>query len=347
MEILDCSRIDVLNVDPSDPGLLNDEQLTPEELKSQNKVPMIESETNCKQSGLSVNNELEKSTEHINNNNNNNIEENSKIDDKFSCSTPIKFLLEESNSYNYHDENDQLNNIKMSENFKFGVKLADHAKQSNSLAEFEENERRVQSLTSDNKDQASDCYDEEIEKLAYNSTSYLSMLDEPINQMQELLFNLRSNYNYQNSNDFYGCKENALHATNKIEFEKEPISNIKKIGENFGINTQTDSQTLLFLKHQRKQAKQLETEKQELKSPKNLISMTPLTLDYARKNDGLIALENRLENERLRRLHCEKQIFELNEHLLELQEQLAIAYALDKKRELFAQNMDTSLHKVK
>ena len=59
-----------------------------------------------------------------------------------------------------------------------------------------------------------------------------------------------------------------------------------------------------------------------------------------------MAVESRLQNEILRRQHCEKQIFELNQHLLELQEQLAVANGLEAKREKFAQNMETSIKKV-
>jgi chromosome segregation ATPase len=67
---------------------------------------------------------------------------------------------------------------------------------------------------------------------------------------------------------------------------------------------------------------------------------------YSRTGDQLMALESRLENETLRRQHCEKQIHELNEHLLELQQQLAIANSLDKKRDMFVQSMDASLQKI-
>ncbi len=57
-------------------------------------------------------------------------------------------------------------------------------------------------------------------------------------------------------------------------------------------------------------------------------------------------LETRLENETLRRQHCEKQIHELNEHLLEVQQQLTIANCMDKRRDLFVQGMDASLQRV-
>ncbi len=67
---------------------------------------------------------------------------------------------------------------------------------------------------------------------------------------------------------------------------------------------------------------------------------------YFRKNDQLIALENRLENEIFRRQHCEKQIHELNENILELQQQLAVAQGLDRKKETIIQNMEISVQKV-
>lgn len=78
----------------------------------------------------------------------------------------------------------------------------------------------------------------------------------------------------------------------------------------------------------------------------SLVNSNSFNPNYYRKGDQLIALENRLENETLRRQHCEKQIYELNEHLLEVQQQLAIANCLDKKRDVFVQNMDSSLQKV-
>ena len=54
----------------------------------------------------------------------------------------------------------------------------------------------------------------------------------------------------------------------------------------------------------------------------------------------------RLQNEVIRRQHCEKQIHELNESLLELQQQLAVANDLVNKREAYAQTIDSALQKV-
>jgi hypothetical protein len=354
MEILDCSRIDELHGDRPDPGdhlgyenIIANEQNVPDNVAANHSEAYSTKDEQAAANG----DHLDKSIEHPNN-----IEENERINDKFSCSTPIKFFLEKHSPYRNYNENTLLSsNFKTNENenAEFKVKttenLKHHSSINNSLIEFEENERRMQNSTSQNANLTTNGDDEEIEKFTYNSTSYLSILDEPINQMQELLFNLRNNYTYPNSNDFYNsCNRNGLISeATKIELSKESISDKKKLENNFGISTQTDSQTLLALKqHQQKQAKQLVAQRQDPKSLKNQIGTIPLTLEYARKNDGLIALENRLENEKLRRLHCEKQIFELNEHLLELQEQLAVANALDKKRELFAHNMDASLKKV-
>jgi hypothetical protein len=97
-----------------------------------------------------------------------------------------------------------------------------------------------------------------------------------------------------------------------------------------------DQQTLLKIKIL--SPKQINLEE---KSEENLKK------SFVKKNEKLIEIESQLENEIFRRKHCEKQIFELNQSILELQQQLAVANGIEKKHELFAENMDISIQKVR
>lgn len=64
------------------------------------------------------------------------------------------------------------------------------------------------------------------------------------------------------------------------------------------------------------------------------------------KSEYLSMLESKVESELVRRQHCEKQIYDLNEKILELEQQLAVAHELERKRETSARSMDSSLRKV-
>ena len=57
-------------------------------------------------------------------------------------------------------------------------------------------------------------------------------------------------------------------------------------------------------------------------------------------------LKSVLEKEVLKRQHCEKQIEELNKKLLQLDEQLTVVTALDRKKETFINKLDKNLTKV-
>jgi hypothetical protein len=67
---------------------------------------------------------------------------------------------------------------------------------------------------------------------------------------------------------------------------------------------------------------------------------------YFRKNEHFVAIENRLENEILKRKHCEKQIFELNENVIKLKEQIALYNCFENRREIFFQNFESIVEKV-
>lgn len=157
---------------------------------------------------------------------------------------------------------------------------------------------------------------EETEKLVANQSivSTNSALKAPITQMESMLKNLRSNYNYKESDILNPIR--VLEETPKCV--DQSLNNIEAL---------------------MKDIMPLNAKYQPPEQQKTFNS-------YTRKNDHISALENRLENEIVRRQHCEKQIHELNEHMLELEQQLAVAEGLDKKRETFAKNMDLSLQKV-
>ncbi len=145
---------------------------------------------------------------------------------------------------------------------------------------------------------------EQNEKLAdesldiSQSTIYHSYTpSSPIAQMENLLNNLRSNYKPQKS-----------------------TANTQPFNQSFDFNDMA--------------AKILPMTSQVFTSPARPANQPQ---DFHRKGDQLVLLETRLENETLRRQHCEKQIAELNEHLLEVQQQLTVANCLDKRRDLFVQ----------
>ena len=64
------------------------------------------------------------------------------------------------------------------------------------------------------------------------------------------------------------------------------------------------------------------------------------------ESDRFNDIEDRLENEKIRREHCEKEIRELNQKNLELQQKLAVSYEIEKKNAIFIQNADSNLQKV-
>ena len=242
---------------------------------------------------------------------------------KFSCSTPIKFYVDDEQDLNSNHEaqseststtatsspkqkDDSGNEVNLVEAEKPTEKPLKEEFYNYSLLEFEENEKKA------NQNNSSKMTD----------SSFRSSLKAPINQMENLLSNLRSNYNYKNNlADNPGMqvrKGQSSFSTRKPAIE--PMAN--KIVSTDQQLIQVHAETHDAVKQKQQQA------------------------PYFRKTDQLVALESRLENEIFRRQHCEKQILELNENLLELQQQLAVANGLDKKRELFAQNMDISIQKV-
>lgn len=81
-------------------------------------------------------------------------------------------------------------------------------------------------------------------------------------------------------------------------------------------------------------------------TPNSQVSQVCQASGYLKKSEQMIALEKRLEHEIFRRQHCEKQIHELNENLLELQQELAVSKGLDRKKEIFIQNMEATIQKV-
>lgn len=195
----------------------------------------------------------------------------------------------------------------------------------NSLVEFE----RYEQMATHGHDQS---FTDESHQLEQNneslnmsqSTQYQPMFQAPIHHMEDLLFNLRSNYN-------------------KVPGQQQPIKSEEYLFEakeplNSSFNFQNMASKILPMTGPIFAASNT--------SPATKAPEAATNYSYSRAGDNLVALESRLENETLRRQHCEKQIHELNEHLLELQQQLAIASSLDKKRDMFVQNMDTSLQKI-
>jgi hypothetical protein len=287
----------------------------------------------------------EKNAEHMLEMNNTSAQNNTgmieQIDDndlKFTCSTPIKFCLDENarrlnessspksagrNDLNRSDNSSsesEINQIEftipkrdLSNSTKTSqIKFATHAAENYnfSLLEFEENEKKANSSKSSSHD------------------SCKSNLKTPINQMENLLQNLRSNYNYKNN---LADKHSMLLQNQSIRasIEQRTISDIKlNLNKILPANDQNEYSDQGYIENA-----QNSIEKQQS--------------SFSRKNEQLAVLESRIEHEIFRRQHCEKQIHELNQNVLELQQQLAIANGLDKKRELFAHNMDLSIQKVK
>uniref|UniRef100_H2YQE7 Uncharacterized protein n=1 Tax=Ciona savignyi TaxID=51511 RepID=H2YQE7_CIOSA len=57
-------------------------------------------------------------------------------------------------------------------------------------------------------------------------------------------------------------------------------------------------------------------------------------------------LRDTLEKEKYRRQHCEKQIQKLQKKMLEIQQELAVAHSVDKKKDLMIEQLDKTLAKV-
>ena len=219
---------------------------------------------------------------------------------EFSCSTPVNHMNQSDCSPSPVEVLLNVNKINMS---------------TNSLIEFEQYEKMVEQRSEPPPHDS-------ILDSSRTSTAYQSLFNAPINQMENLLANLRSNYNgHQPLNP--KADEQAIKAINDSFSFKSMVHKILPMsGQMFAGEPHA--------------------------APKKEAGFHQYNENsgYFRKGDQLAALENRLENETLRRQHCEKQIYELNEHLLELQQQLAVANCIDKKRDLFVQNMDVTLHKV-
>jgi hypothetical protein len=257
---------------------------------------------------------------------------------KFTCSTPIKFFprddvenvchLNEStspkspqNELNRSDNSSSESEINQVE-FTISKRDSIYSPKNNqikfpnmenynySLLEFEENEKKANSSKSS------------------SSSSFKSNLKAPINQMENLLQNLRSNYNYKNN--LSDKPSTVIHNQSlRASLEQRTITDIK-----------------LNLNNILPANNQSEFSNQELNEKSQITIENQQQAPNSRKNEQLAVLESRIEHEIFRRQHCEKQIQELNQNVLELQQQLAIANGLDKKRELFAHNMDVSIQKV-
>lgn len=257
---------------------------------------------------------------------------------KFTCSTPIKFFprndvenvrhLNEStspkspqNELNRSDNSSSESEINQVE-FTISKRDSIYSPKNNqikfpnmenynfSLLEFEENEKKANSSKSS------------------SSSSLKSNLKAPINQMENLLQNLRSNYNYKNN--LSDKPSMVIHNQSlRASLEQRTITDIK-----------------LNLNNILPANNQNEFSNQELSEKSQITIENQKQAPNSRKNEQLAVLESRIEHEIFRRQHCEKQIQELNQNVLELQQQLAIANGLDKKRELFAHNMDVSIQKV-
>jgi hypothetical protein len=68
---------------------------------------------------------------------------------------------------------------------------------------------------------------------------------------------------------------------------------------------------------------------------------------FLAKNEHIKTLQNCLEQEICKRQQCEKQLKDLYQTLVDLQQKLAIANGLDRKRQMFGKNVDLALRKVK
>jgi hypothetical protein len=193
----------------------------------------------------------------------------------------------------------------------------------NSLLEFEENEKLLddQSLMSN-----------------FSTSSKMSLMNLPIVQMETLITNLRENYDYKVSDcDFKVAADQAKALNSKTPTKNRSVQSKDETADNI------DSILNKMLARNSLADKSLDEAVMFVKqgTPK-----TSSGSSSGSKSEQLSVVESRLESETVRRQHCEKQIHELNENLLELRQQLAIAHDLGHKREVYAQTMDTALQKV-
>jgi hypothetical protein len=267
---------------------------------------------------------------------------------KFSCSTPIKFYLKDESTMESEEEGEQLNEANTSNStinndeankvceadtakseclvesrvsfdnldISFiktgsseGARCANDIIKTNSLLEFEENEKILadQSLMSN-----------------FSTASDLSLMTAPIFQMENLISNLRENYNYK-------LNDSAIKVADaEASLNKTPTNN--KSPKVNGVDIDSILSKMI-------------SQKAKVRPEKTTEKANNAKENGNHKNE-LALIENKLENEITRRQHCEKQIHELNERLLELQQQLAVAHDLGHKREVYAQTMDSALQKV-
>jgi hypothetical protein len=133
----------------------------------------------------------------------------------------------------------------------------------------------------------------------------------PVNQMNNLLKNLRVNYK-NNDNE---CDNN----NNNNNFDDDSLI-LSKLENDLSFNS------IIF-----------DNSKKYLRNNNN---------NNINSINNVGDLKIILEKEVLKRQHCEKQIEELNKKLLQLDEQLAVVTALDRKKEQFINKLDKNLTKV-
>jgi hypothetical protein len=241
---------------------------------------------------------------------------------RFSCSTPIKLNLkqneQEDNNHNILLDQSMINN-ETEKKTALEIVNTDYLFEKCDLARLNElNETTFKQLQQQN----SLIEFEQNEKLAQQNASNIYNVSSPVMQLESLLSNLRINSNNNTSNN-----------PSKI-INKDDLNNKEKLNNNSSFSNELPNSKVI---------------QQQTHNGVNSVISTSQTVSnqaFFRKNDHLIALENRLEHEIFRRQHCEKQIHELNENLLELQQQLAVANGLDRKKEAIIQNMEISVQKV-
>lgn len=162
--------------------------------------------------------------------------------------------------------------------------------------------------------------------------------------------------------DLNDALENTFKQNSLLEFEQNeklaqeslsancqnasPVFHLESLLSNLRSNSNLNINKIAITNEDSIDDKPSEDRKTHITPNKQNSNGSSRTTNYFRANDHVVALENRIENEILRRQHCEKQIHELNENLLELQQQLAVAKGLNRKKEILIQNMEISIQKV-
>ena len=288
--------------------------------------------------------------------------------DLFSCSTPMLRGVEEHHQQRRPHQQAQQPATPLAADALPNTKL-----DNSSLLEFEENELKVAAATTttptnmrhqqhqskENNPSGASCVHNESTSSLMRGGGGGGGGVEPIGNMERLLNNLQCNYELNDAAAAAadGSSANDSHSANAhhsfVDFNPSSERHHHP-HPHHQHHKQQQQQQHKFFQHSPQQQQQQQLHQQQRSHYGSCASLKLLTCkvnefavaDASFASTSVSLMEQRLDSEMLRRQHCERQISELNKSILELQQQLAVANGLEKKRRSFAQSMSVALQKV-